>query len=86
VKSGKRRSALAAALASGETGIFFESPHRIVSMLEILAELDPAARTCVARELTKKFETYHRGTAAEVLAHFKLHPPKGEFVLLVHPA
>jgi 16S rRNA (cytidine1402-2'-O)-methyltransferase len=86
VKSGKRRSALAAALASGETGIFFESPHRIVSTLEILAELDPAARTCVARELTKKFETYHRGTAAEVLAHFKLHPPKGEFVLLVHPA
>jgi 16S rRNA (cytidine1402-2'-O)-methyltransferase len=84
VKPGKRRSALAAALASGETGIFFESPHRIVSTLEILAELDPAARTCVARELTKKFETYHRGTAAEVLAHFKLHPPKGEFVLLVH--
>mgnify|MGYP000060553174 CR=1 FL=1 len=84
VKSGKRRSALAAALDSGETGIFFESPHRIVSTLEILAEVDPAARTCVARELTKKFETYHRGTAAEVLAHFKAHPPKGEIVLLVH--
>ncbi len=86
VKSGKRRSALAAALASGETGIFFESPHRIVSTLVILAELDPAARTCVARELTKKFETYHRGTAAEVLAHFQAHPPKGEIVLLVHAA
>jgi 16S rRNA (cytidine1402-2'-O)-methyltransferase len=84
VKSGKRRSALAAALESGETGIFFESPHRIVSTLEILAELNPAARACVARELTKKFETYHRGTAAEVLEHFKTHPPKGEMVLLVH--
>ncbi len=33
VKSGKRRSALTAALESGETGIFFESPHRIVSTL-----------------------------------------------------
>lgn len=84
VKSGKRRSALAAALDSGETGIFFESPHRIVSTLEILAGFAPAARTCVARELTKKFETYHRGTAAEVLAHFQSHPPKGEIVLLVH--
>jgi len=84
VKSGKRRTALAAALDSGETGIFFESPHRIVSTLEILAGLDPLAMTCVARELTKKFETYHRGTAAEVLAHFKEHPPKGEMVLLVH--
>ena len=86
VKSGKRRSALAAALASGETGIFFESPHRILTTLEILAELDPAARACVARELTKKFETYHRGTAAEVLAHFQTHAPKGEIVLLVHAA
>jgi 16S rRNA (cytidine1402-2'-O)-methyltransferase len=86
VKSGKRRSALAAALASGETGIFFESPHRIVSTLEILTEIDPAARVCVARELTKKFETYHRGTAAGMLEHFRAHPPKGEIVLLVHAA
>lgn len=85
VKSGKRRSALTAALDSGETAIFFESPHRIVSTLEILAEISPSARTCVARELTKKFETYHRGAATEVLAHFKSHPPKGEIVLLVHP-
>ncbi len=86
VKSGKRRSALTAALESGETGIFFESPHRIVSTLEILADIDPSARTCVARELTKKFETYHRGTATEVLAHFQAHPPKGEIVILVHAA
>lgn len=84
VKSGKRRSALTAALESGETGIFFESPHRIVSTLRILEEIDPEARVCVARELTKKFETYHRGTAAEMHAHFQAHAPKGEIVLLVH--
>jgi len=84
VKAGKRRSALTAALESGETAIFFESPHRIVSTLEILAEINPAARTCVARELTKKFETYHRGPATELLAYFQAHPPKGEMVLLVH--
>jgi 16S rRNA (cytidine1402-2'-O)-methyltransferase len=71
-------------LSSGETGIFFESPHRLVSTLEILAEIDPVARVCVARELSKKFETYHRGNAAEILAHFQAHPPKGEIVLLVH--
>lgn len=84
VKAGKRRAALGATLESGETGIFFESPHRLVSTLEILAELDPAARVCVARELTKKFETYHRGMAEELLEHFRAHPPKGEIVLLVH--
>ena len=84
VKSGKRRSVLTTALESGETSIFFESPHRNISTLEILADIDPDARACVARELTKKFETYHRGSAAEVLAHFQIHPPKGEIVLLVH--
>lgn len=86
VKSGKRRSALTAAIESGETGIFFESPHRLVSTLEILAENHPEARVCVARELTKLFETYHRGTAAVLLDHFRTHPPKGEIVLLVHAA
>ena len=86
VKSGKRRNALAAALESGETGIFFESPHRLLGTLEILADLDPAARVCVARELTKKFETYHRGSAAELLAGFQAHAPRGEIVLLVHAA
>ncbi|MCF7734104.1 MAG: 16S rRNA (cytidine(1402)-2'-O)-methyltransferase [Akkermansiaceae bacterium] len=85
VKSGKRRTALAAPLASDETNLFFESPHRLLSTLVILADLAPTARVCVARELTKKFETYHRGTAAEVLAHFQNHPPKGEIVLVVHP-
>ncbi len=86
VKPGKRRAALTATLQSGETGIFFESPHRLVSTLEILTAIEPAARVCVARELTKKFETYHRGAAADILAHFLAHPPKGEIVLLVHAA
>jgi 16S rRNA (cytidine1402-2'-O)-methyltransferase len=84
VKSGKRRSAMAAALDSGDTGIFFESPHRIVSTLEILAELAPSAKVCVARELTKKFETYHRGTASELFEWFQSHGAKGEMVILMN--
>jgi 16S rRNA (cytidine1402-2'-O)-methyltransferase len=83
VKKGKRRNQLTTALESDGTSIFFESPHRLPSTLEILAELAPDTPTCVARELTKKFETYHRGTAAELHAHFTTHPPKGEIVLLV---
>jgi 16S rRNA (cytidine1402-2'-O)-methyltransferase len=86
VKSGKRRTAMTEALESGETGIFFESPHRIVSTLEILSEIAPQARVCVARELTKKFETYHRGTAAELLEWFNAHGVKGEMVILMNGA
>lgn len=86
VKPGKRRSTMQAALESGETGIFFESPHRILSTLEILTEIAPEAKICVARELTKKFETYHRGTAAELLEWFKSHGTKGEMVILMNGA
>jgi 16S rRNA (cytidine1402-2'-O)-methyltransferase len=84
VKSGRRRQALEAGLATGETAIFFESPHRLLGTLELLAEIQPNARVCVARELTKKFETYHRGTAQELAAWFSEHAPKGEIVLLFH--
>lgn len=83
VKKGKRLAAMEAGLEAEGTTIFFESPHRILSTLEVLAAAHPEARCCVARELTKKFETYHRGTATELLAHFQQHPPKGEIVFLI---
>jgi 16S rRNA (cytidine1402-2'-O)-methyltransferase len=35
------------------------------------------------RELSKYFEEYKRGTAAEVLEHYKIHAPKGEIVVLI---
>ncbi len=83
VKKGKRLAAMEAGLEAEGTTIFFESPHRILSTLEVLAAAHPDARCCVAREITKKFETYHRGTATELLAYFQHHPPKGEIVLLI---
>jgi 16S rRNA (cytidine1402-2'-O)-methyltransferase len=40
----------------------------------------------VARELTKKFETIYRGTAAEILAKLQAEGPRGEFVVIIGPA
>jgi len=90
VKKGKRRKALEAALASGgtsgKTALFFESPHRITSTLEILTDINPELSVCVARELSKKFETYHRDTASALWEYFKERPAKGEIVLLLNVA
>ncbi|BCX46686.1 16S rRNA C1402 (ribose-2-O) methylase RsmI [Haloferula helveola] len=83
VKKGKRLKMMQAATEADGTTLFFESPHRLLSTLELLAENLPDARCCVARELTKKFETFHRGTAPELLEHFRAHPPKGEIVFLI---
>ena len=66
------------------TMIFYESPYRVVRALEEFAALfGSERRVSVSRELTKKFEQTVRGTLAEVAGHFRLHAPKGEFVIIV---
>ena len=83
VKSGGRERDLRAAAERAETSVFFESPHRIVKTLAVCTEVMPERQLCVARELTKKFEEFRRGTAAELLAHYEAHPAKGEITLVV---
>ena len=83
VKSGGREREVAAAVARAETSVFYESPHRLEKTLEVLARLAPERQACVARELTKQFEEFRRGKAAELLAHYRAHPPKGEITLVV---
>jgi 16S rRNA (cytidine1402-2'-O)-methyltransferase len=45
--------------------------------------LDPEREACIVREISKKFETYHRGTLAELKTYFAEHDAKGEIVLLL---
>lgn len=86
VKSGQRRKRLQALQQVDGTLVFYESPYRIEKLLEELADIYPAARVVIARELTKKFEEFLRGTAAELLATARQRHLKGEFVVMVHRA
>jgi 16S rRNA (cytidine1402-2'-O)-methyltransferase len=83
VKSGQRERELRAAADREETVLFFESPYRLTKTLAACAEVMPERQLCVAREMTKKFEEFRRGTAGELLAHYQAHPPKGEIVLVI---
>src|SRR6266852_3961089 len=83
VKSGQRERELRAAAARDETTIFFESPYRLIKTLNASIDIMQDRQLCVARELTKKFEEFRRGTARELLAHYAKHPAKGEIVLVV---
>jgi 16S rRNA (cytidine1402-2'-O)-methyltransferase len=83
VKSGGRERELRNAAEREETTVFFESPYRINKTLAACAALMPERLLCVARELTKKFEEFRRGTAAELLAHYEARPAKGEITFLV---
>ena len=83
VKSGQRLKELTAARERNETTVFFESPYRLTKTLAACAEIMPERLLCIARELTKKFEEFRRGTATELLAHYTAHPPKGEITLVI---
>jgi 16S rRNA (cytidine1402-2'-O)-methyltransferase len=83
-KPGKRRKALSEALAREETVALYESPFRVVAVLESLAEIAPEASVIVCRELTKKFEETLRGAAREVLEVLRTRKElKGEFVIVI---
>ena len=83
-KSGQRERELRAAMERAETSIFFESPYRLVKTLTACSNIMPDRKLCVARELTKKFEEFRRGTASELLAHYTVHPARGEITLLIN--
>ena len=67
---------------------FYESPHRILKSLESLEKFCGGMRKIiVARELTKIYEEFVRGTVTEVRTHFEKNPDRvrGEFVVIVLP-
>ena len=83
-KEKKRGELLARIAAYPETLIFYEAPHRLRETLAALAAAFGAERqACAARELTKKFEELRRMTLGDLLAHYREHEPRGEFVLIV---
>jgi len=83
VKSGQRERELRTAGERVETSIYFESPYRLTKTLRASIDILQDRQLCVARELTKKFEEFRRGTAAQLLTHYEARPPKGEIVLLI---
>ena len=84
-KSGQRLRRLQQLAAVPGTVILYESPFRVDRLMEELGKTVPDRRIVLARELTKKFEEWLRGTPAELAAELARRPRKGEFVVLIGP-
>lgn len=83
-KAQARRNRIRELSTERRTLVIFESPLRMDGTLREVAEAMGENRpVVVARELTKVYETYHRGTAGALAAQFAEHAPPGEMVLLV---
>ena len=82
----KARAEILAELAPVRTTlVFFETAPRLTKSLAAIGEVLPGREVAVARELTKLYEECRSGSAAELIAHYAAHPPKGEIVLLIGP-
>lgn len=82
-KKGERTKELAKLSKNENTLIFYEAPHRILETLMDMKEELHNRKICVARELTKKFEEYLRGTIEEIIERITTNPIKGEIVIIV---
>ena len=92
-RAGKRARALERIIDATETTVLFESPARLVALLDELAvrvaEADAprvreaGRRVAVCRELTKVHEEVVRGAPDEVAGHFREHAPRGEVTVVV---
>ncbi|MEA5030743.1 MAG: 16S rRNA (cytidine(1402)-2'-O)-methyltransferase [Sphaerochaeta sp.] len=86
-RAGRRRKRLVELLERDEAFIVYESPFRVVKLLEELASLAPDRRILVGREMTKAFEEYVDGTAQTVAGDFaKRTSIKGEFAICISPS
>lgn len=83
-KGKDRTETIGDVVASRATSVLFEAPNRVGATLEALAEAGAGERAAVvARELTKQFEEFKRGTVAELSSVYKDADPKGEVVLVI---
>jgi 16S rRNA (cytidine1402-2'-O)-methyltransferase len=86
-KTGKMRKELELVKQIEKTIIFYESPHRLLKTLEICREVfGENTNIVLARELTKKFEEFIRGTIKDILENLKNRQILGEFIVLVEPS
>ncbi len=86
-KTKKKRHELLQFLADHRyTLVFYESPHRLRSMLDELYLVFGDRPAVAARELTKKFEEFVRSSVTGLINHFDTHQPRGEFTIIVEGA
>lgn len=83
-KGGERTKALGEIVSVAHTAVLYEAPSRLADTLRDLDAAGAGERaTVIARELTKQYEEFRRGTVAELAAYYEQHPPRGEIVIVV---
>ncbi len=82
-KGKDRASQLNSILESKYITILYESPHRLLKLLEQISQLDPQRDIFMVKELTKMYESSFKNSAKELYERFKSENIRGEWVVIV---
>lgn len=82
-KKKQRRLELERIKIEKKTTIIYESPHRLLPLLQDIIDILEDRKLSISRELTKRYEETFRGTGKEALEKFQLDGVRGEFVLII---
>jgi 16S rRNA (cytidine1402-2'-O)-methyltransferase len=82
-KEGKRRKELEILNQEKRTIVLYESPHRLLKTLKDILDIMGDRDIAVSREVTKVFEEIIRAKVSEVIKHFTLNQPRGEFIIVI---
>ncbi len=63
--------------------ILYEAPHRLLKLLEEISQIDPNRELFLGKELTKRYQSYHKASAKELFESFKTQEIKGEWAVVV---
>lgn len=83
---GKREKLLRYYMEGEHTLLIYESPYRVMKLIDQISQLDPERFVSVVKDITKMHEKIFRGTASQLQNDLKKHTLKGEFVVAVAKA
>jgi len=82
-KGKERAAALSIAMNNGYNTVLYESPHRLEKLLNEIEVLDENRELFLAKEISKKYQTYYRGTAKSLNTQFRELTIRGEWVVVI---
>jgi len=82
-KGRERTLALQEAMGSGYNTVLYEAPHRLMKLLEEISAMDGERDLFLAKEISKRYQHYYRGSALELLNSLSDMTVKGEWVVVI---
>jgi len=82
-KGKERSSALSEAMSNGYNTVLYEAPHRLEKLLDEVASIDTNRELFLAKEISKKYQNYYKGTAMSLQEEFKELTIRGEWVVII---